>query len=109
MGELLFQMVEGHPTTVTKIPDTVEYLGFILSPNGLHMAQDKVQSILDWPEPCKVKDVQSFLGFCNFYRCFIHGYSELTVPLTWLTRKHAQMRMFHVDSGSELMQKVEHK
>ena len=46
--------------------DTIEYLGFILLPNGLHMAQDKVQSILDWPEPRKVKDVQSFLGFCNF-------------------------------------------
>src|SRR6202789_4643733 len=69
--------------------DTVEYLGFILSPDGLHMAKDKVQSILDWPEPRKVKDVQSFLGFCNFYRRFIHGYSEITVPLTWLTRKHA--------------------
>ena len=69
--------------------DTVEDLGFILSPNGLHMAQDKVQSILDWPEPCKVKDVQSFLSFCNFYRRFIHGYSELTIPLTRLTRKHA--------------------
>ena len=69
--------------------DTVEYLNFILSPNGLHMAQDKVQSTLDWPEPCKVKDVQSFLGLCNFYQCFIHGYSELTIPLTQLTQKHA--------------------
>ena len=69
--------------------DTIEYLGFILLPNGLHMAQDKVQSILDWHEPRKVKDVQSFLSFCNFYRHFIHGYSELTIPLTRLTRKHA--------------------
>ena len=48
--------------------DTVEYLRFILSPNGLHMSKDKVKTILDWPEPRKVKDVQSFLGFCNFYR-----------------------------------------
>ena len=29
----------------------------------------------------------SFLGFANFYRCFIYGYSEITVPLTRLTRK----------------------
>ena len=46
--------------------ESVEYLGFILSTDGLHMGQDKVQTILDWPKPRKVKDVQSFLGFCNF-------------------------------------------
>ena len=47
----------------------------------------KVQTIQDWPEPCKVKDVQSFLSFANFYCRFIHGYSEIVVPLTWLTWK----------------------
>ena len=47
--------------------DTVEYLGFILSPDGLHMSEDKFKTILDWLEPKKVKDVQYFLGFCNFY------------------------------------------
>ena len=31
--------------------DTVEYLGFILSPNGLCISEDKVKTILDWPEP----------------------------------------------------------
>src|SRR3984885_15781244 len=69
--------------------DTIEYLSFVLAPDGLHMAQDKVQSIVDWPEPQKVKDIQSFLGFCNFYCRFIHGYSEIAIPLTWLTRKNA--------------------
>ena len=37
--------------------DTVEYLGFILSPNGLSMDPSKVSTILEWPEPCKVKDI----------------------------------------------------
>jgi len=54
---------------------------------GLTMAPYKVQIIQDWPEPRKVKDVQSFLGFTNFYRWFIFGYSEITIPLTCLTRK----------------------
>src|ERR1700676_4445394 len=67
--------------------DTVEYLGYILSPTGLTMDPIKVQTIQDWPEPRKVKDVQSFLGFANFYRRFIHEYSEIVVPLTRLTRK----------------------
>src|SRR5467141_2006754 len=57
----------------------------MLSPEGLTMAPYKVQIIQDWPEPWKVKDIQSFLGFTNFYHHFIYGYSEITVPLTHLT------------------------
>src|SRR6202522_757467 len=51
------------------------------------MVTAKVQTIQDWPEPKKVKDIQSFLGFANFYRCFISDYSDIVVPLTRLTRK----------------------
>ena len=67
--------------------DTVKYLGYILSPMGLTMDPVKVQTIQDWPEPRKVKDVQSFLGFANFYHRFIHKYSEIVVPLRQLTWK----------------------
>ena len=59
----------------------------MLSPNGLSMAQNKIQAIQDWPEPRKVQDIMSFLGFANFYCCFIYGYLEITVPLMQLTRK----------------------
>jgi len=54
---------------------------------GLTMALYKVQIIQDWPIPWKVKDIQSFLGFANFYHHFIYRYSEITVPLMRLTRK----------------------
>src|SRR6266481_618437 len=64
-----------------------EYLGYMLSPEGLMMASNKVQIIQDWPKPQKVKDVQSFLGFANFYHCFIYEYSRIAVLLTWLTCK----------------------
>jgi RNase H-like domain found in reverse transcriptase len=65
----------------------VEFLGYMLSADGLTMSIDKVQTIQDWPEPRKVKDIQSFLGFANFYRRFIYNYSDITIPLTRLTRK----------------------
>jgi len=65
----------------------MEYLGYILSPTRLAMSLEKVKAIQDWPEPCKVKDIQSFLGFMNFYRHFIHEYSAIMIPLTHLTRK----------------------
>ena len=48
--------------------ESVEYLGYILSPFGLTMSDDKIKIIQDWPELKKVKDIQSFLGFANFYR-----------------------------------------
>jgi len=67
---------------------TTEYLGFILSPDGFRMSPAKVSAILDWPAPRKVKDIQSFLGFCNFYRRFIWNYSAITIPLTRLTRSN---------------------
>src|SRR6266478_6331703 len=51
--------------------DTVEYLGFILTPTGLHMDPAKVATIQNWPEPRNICDVQSFLGFANFYHHFI--------------------------------------
>ena len=67
--------------------DSVEYLGYCLSPEGLTMSPDKITTIADWPEPHKVKDIQSFLGFANFYHRFIFNYSDITVPLTQLTWK----------------------
>ena len=41
------------------------------------MDSAKVEVIQNWPEPCKVKDIQSILGFANFYRRFIHEYITL--------------------------------
>ena len=67
--------------------ELVEYLGYILSPSGLTMSNDKIKIIQDWPEPKKVKDIQSFLGFANFYCRFIFNYSDIVIPLTRLTRK----------------------
>ena len=53
----------------------VEFLGFVLGPDGLQMDDSKVQVIHNWPRPRRLKDVQAFLGFANFYRCFIKNYS----------------------------------
>ena len=62
--------------------DSVEYLRYFLSPDGLTMSQDKVTTICNWPEPNKVKDIQSFLGFANFYHHFIFNYSDIVISLT---------------------------
>ena len=66
---------------------SMEYLGFILSPDGLMMDPAKIQVFQDWPKPCKVWDIQSFLGFTNFYWWFIYSYSNIVIPLTCLIWK----------------------
>ena len=68
--------------------DSIEYLGYVLSPSGLTISDTKVKTIQEWPEPKKVKDIQSFLGFTNFYRHFIFNYSDIVILLTCLTRKN---------------------
>ena len=68
--------------------DSVEYLGYVLSLSGLAMSNAKVKTIQEWLEPKKVKDIQFFLGFANFYRCFIFNYSDIVILPTCLTKKN---------------------
>jgi len=65
----------------------VDYLGLVISKDHVAMDPIKVQGVTDWPQPTKVKDVQSFIGFVNFYRRFIWNFSEIACPLHALTRK----------------------
>jgi len=67
--------------------ESVEYLGYILSPSGLIISNDKIKIIQDWLEPKKVKDIQSFLSFTNFYHRFIFNYSDIVISLIYLTQK----------------------
>ena len=66
----------------------LEYLGMIVKPRQLTMDPVKLDRIASWPTPQKVKDVRSFLGFANFYQCFIPDYSNSTQPLIDLTKKN---------------------
>ena len=65
----------------------MEYLGLIISEGELRMDPIKLEAVRKWPRPKTVKDIQKFLGFCNFYRRFVKGYSELARPLFDLTKK----------------------
>ena len=65
----------------------VAYLGLIVTTRGIRMDLAKVDTIIHWPTLKNLKDIQSFLGFANFYRRFIYGFSRLAAPLTVLIRK----------------------
>ena len=56
------------------------------------MNPEKVRAVRDWPTPKNVKDVQSFTGFCNYYRRFIRDYSKIATPLYRFTKKEQFFR-----------------
>jgi hypothetical protein len=68
--------------------DTIEYLGFLVTNGHVKMDPEKLSGIMEWPTLKTVKEVQSFLGFCNFYRRFIKDYSAIARPLFDLTKKN---------------------
>ena len=66
------------------------FLGYVISKDGLKMDKEKVKAILDWPIPTNVKEVQSFIGLCNYYRLFIKDFAKIANPIHKLTRKNVQ-------------------
>ena len=52
---------------------------------------EKVKAIDEWQALTSVKGVRSFLGFANFYRCFVSGFSDLVRSLVNLTKKKLRM------------------
>jgi hypothetical protein len=69
-----------------------DYLGHVISMEGISMDPKQLTTVKDWPVPQMIKDVQSFLGLANYYRKFITGYSKITVPLTGLTKKDTRFQ-----------------
>jgi len=67
----------------------VEFLGYVIGRNAIRMSNDKVEAVLGWKTPGSLTEVQSILGFANFYRRFIRNYSRVARPLTELTRKES--------------------
>jgi hypothetical protein len=75
--------------------ETVKYLGLIISTKGVSMDPDMVDTVRNWSWETKTAngrlnnlfEVEQFFGFCNYYRRFIKGYSDVAEPLTRLTKK----------------------
>jgi hypothetical protein len=65
----------------------IEYLSVIISHNKVEMDPVKITRVADWPTPSNKKEVQSSIGFMNFYRHFIPRFSYHTRALFDLTMK----------------------
>ncbi|QRV83029.1 Transposon Tf2-7 polyprotein [Ceratobasidium sp. AG-Ba] len=65
----------------------VIFLGLVITPEGISMEEEKIKAIMEWGAPRKIKEVQAFLGFVNFYRRFIAEFSKIARPLHDLTKR----------------------
>jgi len=93
--ELIFKKLAEHNITINKkksqfLKKTVTFLGHVISEKGVSMDPDKIQTIQNFQPPRTRKQVQSFLGFINFYRKFIRDLSQDTEHLSALTKKNAK-------------------
>lgn len=75
------------PTKCSFAQRQVQYLGHVITKDGVQVDVSKTDAVKSFPTPKCTKDVRSFLGLCNYYRKFIHDYSTIIGPLTALLRK----------------------
>ena len=75
------------PSKCVFAAEEIEYLGHTLTTEGVKPNSGKVEAVKSFPKPSKVKEVKSFLGLANFYRCHIPDMAIISRPLTALTRK----------------------
>ena len=67
--------------------EEIPILEVIVGKGQIKMEQKKIKAVKEWKMPTKVKDVESFLGFTNFYQHFIHNFSHTARPLNELKGK----------------------
>jgi hypothetical protein len=70
--------------------DHIQFLGHVISKEGISVDPSKVEAVLEWESPKSVGEIRSFLGLAGYYRRFIEGFSSISAPMTKLLRKGAK-------------------
>ena len=74
----------------------VQYLGHLITPQGLLPNPKTVSAVTDFPTPTTVTQVRQFVGLASYYRRFVEGFARVAGPLHHLTRKDAEFNWTRV-------------
>jgi len=72
----------------------VQYIGYIIDEQGVHVDPSKIQVIRDCPVPTTLTEPHTFLGLANFYHRFVLGFSHISWPLSQVTKGGAKTSFF---------------
>ena len=87
--------------------EEIPILGVIVGKGQIKMEQEKIKAVKEWKTPTRVKDVESFLGFANFYRRFIQNFSHTAKLLNKLKdKKDWKWKEEHQKAFEELKEKI---
>lgn len=67
--------------------EQIQYLGHIITKEGIAVDPEKIKTIMEWPTPKDVADIRSFMGLAGYYRRFVEGFSRVAYPITSLQKK----------------------
>jgi Reverse transcriptase (RNA-dependent DNA polymerase) len=70
----------------------IEYVGKVISENGLKMSQEKIRSVLDLPIPSVSKQLKSFFGLTNYFRDFVRNHSAIVKPLNSMLSNYSKTK-----------------
>ena len=87
--------------------EEISILGVVVEKKQVKMEQEKVKAVKEWKTLTRIKDVESFLGFANFYQCFIQNFSHTAKPLNELkSKKNWKWEDEHQKAFDELKEKI---
>jgi len=84
--------LEAKPSKCVLFRNLIDFLGDMISADGIQPQPDKLAAIRDWPTPHCLRGVRAFYGLASYYRKFVKDFASIAQPLSTMTNKKPSCR-----------------